>query len=198
MKYILLIIVGVSVTMTSYGQLESRNILLGGEVSLTTGENEIGFTLSPSGYYFISDNLAIGASIGFGTSRTNPGEDNYSRLNTINISPTVRYFWNLSEKAYLYGSGSIGYSNANSKIYTGDTSINNLKLSSYGISAGAGILYMLSPRFSIDLGVNIASYGRMSQTTLVGVGEEETTVRNYFRIGINTLSPSFGLYFLIK
>ncbi len=198
MKTKLLIILGILVAQTSYGQLESGNTLLGGEFSFSLNENQNAFRVAPTGYFFLTDQLAIGGSIGFSTFRTNPGEENYNRLNAFSIAPSARYFWNLSEKAYIYGRGSIGFSSWNDVRFTGNISEENFNESRFGIGLGSGIMYVLSPQFSIDLGVNLVNFSRISRTNPTGGGQEVTESSNAFRFGLDTFTPSFGLYYIIK
>jgi outer membrane protein len=194
----ILIVLALMVAQTSYAQLESGNILLGGELSISSNGNQNTFNFAPTGYFFISDQLALGGSVGFGTSRNNPGEDDYNRFNSFGITPAARYFWNLSEQAYIYGRGSIGFSTFNSKQYTGNTTVDNFNGSQFGIGLGTGVMYILSPQLSIDLGINIINFSRSSRTTPTGVGQEVTTIDTSFRFGIDTFTPSFGLYYIIK
>ncbi len=197
MKNIILSILGISFTLTCYGQLESGNILLGGEIAVSNEENQIDFSFSPTAYYFITDQLALGGDLSFFTSKNDLGPDNYRRFNSFGISPSLRYFWSLTEKTYVYGRGSIGFATFTSTEFTGNTSEENFTGSQLGVSLGTGIMYTLTPRFSIDLGLNLVGFSRLSQTRQIGL-EEVTTNSNGFRFGLDTFSPSFGLYYVIK
>ncbi len=196
MKFKLLIILTILAAQTSYAQLGAGNLMVGGALEISTNENQNSFTLSPTGYYFISDQLAIGGTIGFGTFRTNPGEDNYTRENRIGIIPSARYFWNLSEQVYVYGQGSLGLTFGSGKAFAGNTSTDTYNSTDFNIGLGTGLLYVISPKIGIDLGLNIVRFVNNSRTNNNPFGEDQTTTNNSFRFGINSFAPSFGLYYI--
>ncbi|MBK6264558.1 outer membrane beta-barrel protein [Marivirga sp. S37H4] len=195
MKIKLTILVALFTVQATYAQIGAGNLFAGGTMEIVNNTNTNSFTFSPTAYYFISDQLAIGGSVGFQTWRNNPGEDDYTRTNFLHITPAVRYFWTLTDQAYIYGQGSLGLSFGGAKNYVGNTSTDAYDDTNLRLGVGTGVMYLLSPSIGVDLGLNLFSFNRNSRTTPQIGGGEQTTTDNSFRLGINTLSPSFGLYY---
>lgn len=195
MKIKLLIVFVFAAVQTSYAQLGAGNVLAGGQIEISSNDAENSFTFAPAGHYLLTDQIAVGAQLEFFTNRTNPGEDDYTRTNSFGLAPSIRYFHNLSDKVYLYGQGSIGFEFGGSKEYVGDTSIDTYDQNTFGISLRPGIMYVVSPKVGIDLGINFISYSRTS-TTIETVAGDVTTKNDNFSLGFNTLQPSLGLYFI--
>lgn len=194
--FILFAFVTIVAAQNSFAQLGAGNILAGGQIEVNSSEDFSSFTFAPTGHYFITDQIAVGASVGFNTERNdNPANDTYTRDNIFSIAPSVRYFWNLSEQVYLYGQGSIGFGFGGGKGYDGDTSTDLYDVNTFGLSVRPGLMYVVSPKVGIDLGVNFLSYSRTSTTVETAVGDV-TTKSDDFTLGFDTLSPSLGLYFI--
>ncbi|GAA5042891.1 hypothetical protein GCM10011506_45820 [Marivirga lumbricoides] len=196
MKIKLFILFVFAAVQTSYAQLGAGNILAGGQIEVNSSDNRNSFTFAPTGHYLLTDHIAVGASVGFATGRSNPGEDDYTRDNSFSLAPSIRYFHNLSEQVYLYGQGSIGFEFGGRKQYVGDTSIDVYDENTFGISVRPGLMYVVSPKVGIDFSINFISYERESRTEENLAGNDVTTENNYFQLGFNTLAPRLGLYFI--
>ncbi len=196
MRIKLLIILGIIVSQVAYSQIGAGNLMVGGALEISTNDNQNSFTLSPTGYYFVSDQFAIGGSIGFNTNRNNPGEDDYTRNNSVGIMPSARYFWSLSEQFYVYGQGSVGLTFGSGKTYVGSTSTDTYNSTDLSIGIGTGLMYVISSKVGIDLGLNLVRFGSQSVTTPVFGGGDQTNSSSSFRMGLDTFSPSLGLYYI--
>ncbi|PTB93250.1 hypothetical protein C9994_13220 [Marivirga lumbricoides] len=196
MKIKLFILFVFAAVQTSYAQLGAGNILAGGQIEVNSDDDINSFTFAPTGYYMLTDQIAVGARVGFNTQRTNPGEDDYTRQNVFSVAPAVRYFWNLSDQVYLYGQGSIGVGFGGGKGYVGNTSSDIYDLNTFEISVRPGLMYVISPKVGVDLGLNLISYSKVSITQENALGNDVTTDNDSFQLGFNTLSPSLGIYFI--
>ena len=197
MKIKFLTILALLVAQASIAQIGAGNLMVGGALEISTNDNQNSFTLAPTGYYFISDQLALGGSVRFGTTRDNPGDDNYVRNNSFGFIPSARYFWSLNEQIYFYGQGSVGLTFGNQKLYLGNTSTDTASNTEFSIALGTGLMYVISSKVGVDLGLNLVRFGSNSVTTPTGPGgADETTSSSSFRLGVNTFAPSLGLYYI--
>ncbi len=93
----------------AFSQTEKSNFLIGGNMSLghssTDNSTSSGFSISPNISYFVINNLAAGAMISssYSQSTTTVGSIKFdSNSSSIGAGPTVRYYFPVSEKIYLF------------------------------------------------------------------------------------------------
>jgi opacity protein-like surface antigen len=180
----------------AYSQIGSGSLLIGGGFGFNAGENSTGFNISPTAHYFISDNITIGGSISFGTNRTNPGDDVYSRTNQVGLAPAVRYFKDIGEKVYLYGQASLGFNTSGTTFIDGNERTDIQSINRFGLGISPGILYAPNDKIGFDLNFNFISFNRTGVTDETA-NPVTTNVNTGFSFAFNSFTPSFGIYYII-
>lgn len=196
MKSKLLILFVLLFSQQAYSQLGSGNVLIGGTAQFQVIENadfQI-FTISPNAQYFISDNLSVGGSLGFSAQRNNVRQDDFTRTNTISISPEARYYVGLSDNVSLYGAARIGLGFGGSTAINGNDRTDLNDRSSFNLGLNPGILFTPGSKIGFNFELNMISFSRSAITP---AGGNTTTVSNGLNLGFSTFAPTFGLYFIL-
>lgn len=160
MKKILLTLIAALAFTASYAQFTKGRMLAGGNVSLSTSSNKLdqggsltttstgtSFQLAPNVGYFIIDNFAIGAGVGFGlsTSKTkNSTPEIKSNSTVFEFEPFVRYY--LKQGIFFEGQFGLGTSKTKFVGTTTNTSTQNTTT----WSLGAGYPYFLNDNVAIE------------------------------------------------
>lgn len=184
MKYFLLVALLVAGTLPGIAQIESSSKFINGTVRLTvsgSGENaQTAVVFSPTFGYFISDEMAVGGTLGIVT-RPTGGDDNDL---TVSLSPFVRrYFSIVDDKFYFFANGALSLSYGNSAAGFGEFRSSD-EAFSVSLTASPGFAYFPSERWGLDF--TFTAFG----LSFFGIGEEETAL--LFTIGATTFAPSLG------
>ncbi|CAC9974125.1 outer membrane beta-barrel protein [Flavobacterium panici] len=135
------------------------------------------FTLVPSAGYFVTENIAIGAKLGFSTSKE--GDD---KTNNFTVGAFGRYYFTPASQFSVYGQAGFDYMNSKEKP-------SDFKSNTIGGNIGLGMSYFLSNHFAIEatwigLGYYVDNNG--------GHGAEKT---NTFGFGTDLRDVSFGVVY---
>jgi len=196
MKIKLLFLFTFLMAQQAFSQIGSGNLLIGGGFGFSSGENNVGFSINPTGHYFISDNVSVGGSVGFSTNRNQPGEDVYSRTSSFGVTPAIRYFKGFGEKLHIYGEASIGFNTGGTTGINGNNRTDLQSRNQFGIGIGPGLVYAPTEKIGFDLNFNLLSFNRTSTTDETN-NPTTTNVNSNFSFGINSFNPAFGVYFII-
>ncbi|PBJ13692.1 outer membrane beta-barrel protein [Flavobacterium sp. ACN6] len=133
------------------------------------------FTLVPSVGYFVSENVALGAKLGFGSSKVDDVKEN-----AFTVGAFGRYYFTPASQFSVYGQAGLDFTN----YKTGDFKSNEL-----GVNVGLGLSYFLSNHFAIEatwagLGYSVNNNG--------GDGADKT---NRFGLGTDLRDVSFGVIY---
>ena len=111
------------------------------------------FNFAPKAGYFISDDLAVGLDLGFGSEKEEQFGAETVKRSTVGIGAFARYYFlELGERFKTYGEFGVGYATANNKI--ADTKVNTLD-----VGATLGINYFVTENFAINFALaDILSY----------------------------------------
>lgn len=172
-------------------------IFVGGSVgfSLTGGKIENGntsvdkptqtyFSLAPKAGMFLSEKLAIGATLGYSIqSEKTPGTpEEIDRTSTIGITPFVRYYAFTLNKFSLFAQGNLGFSYSVEKNKVGSTTTTGPKTTTMGISAFPGISYKLSDKIELEAIIGGFNFG-LNRTSVKQ--NNNTNITNNFGFGVN-------------
>ncbi len=153
MKKSLLVIaiLTMAVTTTTYAQTSKGTWLLGGGGSFSSSKNGdfkwTQFSLSPDVGYFIMDNLGIGAAVSFSSYK----EDGEDASSTVSFGPFVRYYFlPLGPKAKLFANGSFGFG---SQKFTDSESF-----TTWSLAAGPAIFLNPSVALEFTVGYNSVKF----------------------------------------
>ena len=140
-------------------------------------DKKSGFTIEPKVGYFVTENIAIGAKLGFGSEKDNDLKDN-----TFTAGAFGRYYFTPASQFSIYGQAGIDFTNH--KFKPSDAKSNEI-----GANVGLGLSYFLSSHFAIEatwlgLGYSVNNNG--------GHGAEKT---NTFGFGTDLRDVSFGVVY---
>ena len=130
--------------LDSFSQTEKGNYLLGGAtralIEFNNGSNTFYLWFTPNMGYFITDNLAIGASLPLSLQT----QEGY-RIISYGITPNLRYYFGSPSDIMIFVTGAFGIRGRSSK-YNDDSS------SSSGITglAGIGGTYFLNESIGLE------------------------------------------------
>lgn len=103
------------------------------------------FEFTPRAGFFVSDNIAVGARLGYTNSKQEVPFFDDVKLNTFNIGGFGRYYFTPSDKFSIFGE--LGLEYATSKREEGTT---ELKINGFGINVGPGVSYFLNDHFALE------------------------------------------------
>ena len=223
MKKYFLILLSVWAIQTSYSQTEKGKMFIGGQISLSgssnsrldtlfgSSSNSVAFTFAPSFGYFIANNVAIGATVMFGTSNStqnfiNQGAggipsskltDKSTSLN-LGFGGFACYYINITDKLKAYFNGGINYTNSTSKYtniysnYPGNSSIDQPQINTISLAVTPGLIYFITPKIGIETSFGNMSYSYSSSK------DKSLSYPNYnnssnYGINLNLAAFSFGL-----
>ncbi|MDR5590735.1 outer membrane beta-barrel protein [Christiangramia sp. SM2212] len=153
------------------------------------------FSIRPETGYFVSDNLALGLSLGYSYGRTkyNGSElrDKSIRHN-IMVSPYARKFFAISPKIAFTLMGSLEYSYDRFENI-GDSDLDYTETNIYGVNLRPGFSYLLSDKFTIDANIGNIYYSYLDR---LNDGREDMSSSNY---GLNLSSNIYlGIRYYIN
>jgi hypothetical protein len=189
MKKVLLLAVFIVGTLTAEAQTQTGNLMLGGALefrstSRQAADNSSSFTLSPSVGYFMSDNFALGLSVGFETNSTGTGSDKTVN-NSFGLGPFARYYVFTSNSQFgFFGQAALTFGTGASGLADGPK-VNSSYLS-FALSPGAA--YFFNEHWALEL--MITTLGITSRDPNKDVDNDKTTE---FTFGVRSLSPSVGI-----
>lgn len=184
MKKIILTVIavlGLTFANAQTGGFSKGDLFISGAlnvVSEKTGDAKSnGFVVEPKVGYFVTENIAIGAKLGFGSVKI--GDD---KTNNLTAGAFGRYYFTPASQFSLYGQAGIDFSHI--KETPGD-----LKSNEIGANVGLGLSYFLSKHFAIEatwvgLGYSVNNNG--------GHGADKT---NSFNFGTDLRDVSFGVVY---
>lgn len=112
------------------------------------------FNFNPKAGYFISDDLAIGLDLGFGSNKTEVAGTETLKNTTVGVGAFARYYFlDLGQRFKTYGEFGLGYSTDNYKTPA------DVKYNTFGAGLGLGVNYFVTENLAINFGLaNILSY----------------------------------------
>ncbi|MFP5438245.1 MAG: porin family protein [Bacteroidia bacterium] len=161
-----------------------------GNVGFNSRKNDTGkgnsFTIMPTVGYFATDNVALGVSLTYmGQTLKSTGVPDVKN-NSYGAGLFGRYYFTPANTFSFFGEFAASFNHSTSKVIGGDEQTGN----GYGIQAGPGISYFVSPRFSLQSYVGLISYGSTKNKT--PYGDSKTTG---FEAGLNFAQVRFGLLY---
>ncbi|GAA0721988.1 outer membrane beta-barrel protein [Aquimarina litoralis] len=103
------------------------------------------FEFTPRAGFFVSDNIAVGARLGFTTSKQETPLTEDLKTNTFNIGGFGRYYFTPSNKFSIFGELGLEYASSKTEQGAGE-----LKINGFGVNVGPGVSYFLSDHFALE------------------------------------------------
>ncbi len=161
----------------------------------TSTDNKVtNFTIAPEVGMMLSDNMAIGVSLGFTNSKNEPTSSTTIKSNEFEIAPYFRYIFAKWGNVSLFADAQFAVATGKDKTETtsgSTTTSTEVKNNGYSFSVAPGISYQASEKvnFVAKLGDGLGYWHTKSE-----VGNS-TAKANVFGINANTLGLSFGMYY---
>ena len=159
MKTLTILLAAWCISTAAFAQFEKGNKMVGGSfgLSFTTDKTKndgttytngqyVSFALDPQAGYFVIDNLAVGATLGFSTDTWKEDDSDYKTVdNEISIQPFARYY--LPQRVFFQGNFIAG--SAKNKI-TDNGTTDETKYGVSGWSLSAGYAFLLNDHVAIE------------------------------------------------
>ena len=146
------------------------------------------FEIAPKVGYFVTENIAVGASIGFSSDKVEEGD---SATNTgLGLGAFGRYYFTPASKFSLFAELGIDYTSFDEEFdaESGTVYASSFESKELGFGLGAGMNYFVSSNFSIEAGVAVLGYS--SNDNGGGSGVDKT---NTFSFGGDWRAVTFGV-----
>ena len=140
-----------------------------------------GFTFAPKVGFFVTENIAVGGKLGFGSSKVEvDGVSGENKVNDLTVGAFGRYYFTPSNQFSLFADLGVDYMSTN---------YDSMDLKRNGISAGLGLgmNYFVSSNFSIEAGLGLLNYSSMKFDA--DGAENETS----FGLGANLANIALGV-----
>ncbi len=154
------------------------------------------FSIAPSFNYFVSDNIAVGAKVGFASSKDaiisefqgiDLGGDFAASYNTIEFGAMGRYYFTPANQFSLFGQLGLDYGISTITELDGMDIDEDNKFNSLNIGLGLGMNYFVSSNFSLEAGIGVLGY---NTSKLDADGAEAA---NTFSFGANLTDITLGV-----
>ena len=146
-----------------------------------TEEKTSGFEISPKLGYFISEDLAIGGELSFGSAKEEVAGTDTADQSTFGVGAFARYYFlDLGERFKTFTEFGVGYANQNDKL-------NDFKVNTIGAGLDLGINYFVTEKIALSFGLkNVLSFA----TAKADVDGAEAV--SEFNLGFGDVANPFG------
>jgi len=146
------------------------------------------FEIAPKVGYFVTENIAVGASVGFQSLKFDNGAADATNSG-LGLGAFGRYYFTPADKFSLFAELGFDYTSYDEEFdaETGTVYGGSFKSKEIGLGLGAGMNYFVSSNFSIEAGVAVLGY---SSNDNGGNGADKT---NNFSFGGDWRAVTFGV-----
>jgi hypothetical protein len=187
MKKVLFIASMALMSLNGFSQFAKGNMFATGMVGISStsqGDNKSSsFDFSPSFGYFVSNNIAIGASLSIGSSTEETASVKVSDESTLSFGGFARYYTTPANNFSFFANLGLAYGSSTDNIAPKVTT------SGFGLTVAPGISYFLSKHIAMETSVGILNYS----TAKADVAGAKAT--NTFNLGLGLSSVNFGLVY---
>jgi len=224
MKKVTLSLALLGAAFGAHAQIATGTKLLSGSIGYSQAENKTenafydrktktqNFNLSPTIGYFVAENLAVGATLDFNSTRTKGTDYTYyypyypsqllpspilyefdNKTRTINAGAFARYYKFVGEKVAFFGQAGAGYTNVYSNNNSGDR-----PQGFYG-NLLPGFTFFPTNKFALELTARGLSYSRVSVTTgqSFNGNDDIKSIQNTFDVGLGLKDLRVGAAFYL-
>lgn len=169
---------------TGNGGFSKGSMFISGAFSIDsekTGEDKTsGFEIEPKFGYFVTDNIAIGGKLGYGSAKEETAGVDTQDLTALTVGAFGRYYFTPASQFSLFGELGLDYTSFEDKLA-------DAKAKQIGANLGLGLSYFVSDNWAIE-----ASWAGLGYTSNDngGNGAEKT---NAFGLNAELRAVSFGV-----
>ncbi|MFY8069502.1 MAG: porin family protein [Flavobacterium sp.] len=145
------------------------------------------FTFAPAVGYFVTENIAAGARLNFGSASEDVFQGTQmveEKTSSFGLEAFARYYYTPASQFSVYGELAIGVGSEKTEVGTGE-----YKEKTFGVNAGVGVSYFLNSNFAIEAGWAGLGYNTNDNG---GNGAPKT---NDFGLNVDLSSVNFGLVY---
>ena len=157
--------------------------------SSKTGDFKVNaFEIAPKVGYFVTENIAVGASVGLQSLKFDNGSADATNSG-LGLGAFGRYYFTPANKFSLFAELGIDYTSFDEEFdaESGTVYASSFESKELGFGLGAGMNYFVSSNFSIEAGVAVLGY---SSNDNGGNGADKT---NNFSFGGDWRAVTFGV-----
>ena len=157
--------------------------------SSKTGDLKLNaFEIAPKVGYFVTENIAVGASVGLQSLKFDDGSADATNSG-LGLGAFGRYYFTPANKFSLFAELGIDYTSFDEEFdaESGTVYASSFESKELGFGLGAGMNYFVSSNFSIEAGVAVLGY---SSNDNGGDGADKT---NTFSFGGDWRAVTFGV-----
>ena len=157
--------------------------------SSKTGDFKVNaFEIAPKVGYFVTENIAVGASVGLQSLKFDDGSADATNSG-LGLGAFGRYYFTPANKFSLFAELGFDYTSFDEEFDAEDGTIygGSVESKEVGFGLGAGMNYFVSSNFSIEAGVAVLGY---SSNDNGGNGADKT---NTFSFGGDWRAVTFGV-----
>ena len=146
------------------------------------------FEIAPKVGYFVTENIAVGASVGFQSLKFDDGSADATNSG-LGLGAFGRYYFTPADKFSLFAELGFDYTSFDEEFDAEDGTVyaSSFESKEVGFGLGAGMNYFVSSNFSIEAGVAVLGY---SSNDNGGNGADKT---NTFSFGGDWRAVTFGV-----
>jgi outer membrane protein len=111
-----------------------------------------GFEVAPQVGYFLTENIAIGAKLGFASFKEKTAGTTDVDFSSLSVGAFGRYYFTPADKFSLFAQLGVDYFTAENNLPGG------MKFNGLDAGLGAGLNYFVSSNFSIEAGVAVLGF----------------------------------------
>ena len=157
--------------------------------SSKTGDFKVNaFEIAPKVGYFVTENIAVGASVGLQSLKFDDGAADATNSG-LGLGAFGRYYFTPADKFSLFAELGFDYTSFDEEFDAEDGTVyaSSFESKEVGFGLGAGMNYFVSSNFSIEAGVAVLGY---SSNDNGGNGADKT---NTFQFGGDWRAVTFGV-----
>lgn len=144
---------------------------------------EDAFTIAPKAGYFVTDNIAVGLSLGYNSSKVVATEGaEATKVNAFSVGAFGRYYFTPASKFSVFGQLGAEYGTAKYKP-------SDLKVNAFAVELAPGINYFFNKNFAVE-----ATWGALSYATAKADVDGAQSSTN-FNLGLNLNDIKLGLVY---
>lgn len=143
------------------------------------------FSIAPSAGYFITDNLAVGIGVGFGSEKLTISGDTEDETSVMKVGGFGRYYFSPKNKFTMFGHLGINYASLNYKTVGGVSA--DAKVNGIEAFVSPGFNYWISNKLALEALIGRIGYSS-SKPDVDGAKGTST-----FDFGLDLTSVSFGI-----
>lgn len=146
------------------------------------------FEIAPSAGYFVTENIAVGVSVGYLSSKIDAGTADVKN-STFSVGAFGRYYFTPASKFSIFGQLGVNYLSYDNEFDPETQTVGEFKGNGFGVKVAPGVSYFLAKNFAIE-----ASFGVLGfETTKPDADGAEKT--NSFDFGLDMRDIKLGLVY---